>query len=266
MYPARVYELLVVGGGNMGTALVRGLVASGWDPSSVTVAETDPRRREILAHSIGDVAVHEEPVSAKGAVLAVKPPQAESACEAVGRVGMKRVLSIMAGVRIERLESWLPTSTAVVRAMPNTPALVGAGASALAAGSAAGEAELLWAERILGAVGEVVRVAEGALDAVTGLSGSGPAYLFYVAEALIESGVGLGLSESVSRLLVLQTFAGAAKMMFEGGEEPAVLRERVTSPGGTTEAALNVLAARGVAGAMIEAVRAAAERSRELGS
>lgn len=266
LYPASVdTELLVVGGGNMGTALVRGLIASGRDASSVAIAETDPSRRSTLANSLRDVSVYAEPVSAQGAVLAVKPAQAESVCAAVAQVGVHRVLSVMAGVRLEQLEEWLASGTAVLRAMPNTPALVGAGASALAAGAAAGEVEVSWAEAILGAVGTVVRVPESALDAVTGLSGSGPAYLFYAAEALIESGKRLGLPEEVSRSLVLQTFSGSARMLVESGEEPAVLRARVTSPGGTTEAALRVLAAREVADALIEAVEAAARRSRELG-
>ena len=153
----------------------------------------------------------------------------------------------------------------VVRAMPNTPALVGAGAAAVAAGTAAGEDDLAWAEAVLGAVGIVVRVPEHLLDAVTGLSGSGPAYVFLVAEALVEAGVLVGLPRPTSAALVGQTLLGAARLLVEGEEGPEALRAGVTSPGGTTAAGLRVLEARGVRSALLEAVAAAAARSAELG-
>jgi pyrroline-5-carboxylate reductase len=153
----------------------------------------------------------------------------------------------------------------VVRAMPNTPALIGAGAAAIAAGSSAGEDELAWAERVLGSVGTVVRVPESLLDAVTGLSGSGPAYVFLVAEALIEAGVLAGLPRPVSSSLAVQTLLGAARLLAESGDGPEALRAAVTSPGGTTAAGLRALERAGVRSAFLDAVMDATERSRELG-
>jgi pyrroline-5-carboxylate reductase len=149
--------------------------------------------------------------------------------------------------------------------MPNTPALVGAGAAAIAAGTHAGDEELAWAEEILGSVGVVVRVGETLLDAVTGLSGSGPGYLFLVAEALIEAGVLAGLPRDVSRTLVTQTLLGSARLLAESGDTPEDLRAVVTSPGGTTAAGLRALEVGGVRAAILEAVLAATARSRELG-
>jgi pyrroline-5-carboxylate reductase len=258
-------KIVVVGGGNMGSALVSGLVASGWGPADLAVAESDPLRRDALGDLLPGVAVHDSPVAAQGAVLAVKPQDAESACVSLGDTGISRVLSLMAGVRIERLESWLVDGVAVVRSMPNTPSLLRQGAAAISPGTRAGEREMCWAEEILGAVGSTVRVPEDMIDAVTGVSGSGPAYLFYVAEALIRAGTEQGLPEEVSRTLVLKTFRGSAAMLEESGERPEVLRARVTSPGGTTEAALGVLHEAGFAEVLGRAVAAAAERSRQLG-
>ncbi len=154
---------------------------------------------------------------------------------------------------------------AVVRAMPNTPALIGAGAAAISPGSAAGEDDLAWAEEMLGAVGVVVRVSETALDAVTGLSGSGPAYVFLVAESLVEGGVLAGLPRDVAQTLAFQTLLGSARLLSEGGAGPAELRAAVTSPGGTTAAGLRELERSGVRAAFLDAVTAAADRSRELG-
>jgi pyrroline-5-carboxylate reductase len=170
----------------------------------------------------------------------------------------------MAGVRLARLESWLGPEPAVVRAMPNTPALVGAGVSAVAGGSRAAEGDVAWAEEILGAVGRVVRLDEASLDAATGLSGSGPAYVFLVAEALIAAGVSAGLTAEVSRTLTIETIVGAGRLLVETGEEPEALRAQVTSPGGTTEAGLAALEANGVRKAFEEAVAAATERSRAM--
>ena len=261
--PVRV---VMVGGGRMGTALVRGLVTAGWDPADITVVEVSAARRVALGDELPGVAVRAEVVEAEGAVLAVKPAAAPEACRAVARTGAARVLSIMAGVRLARLESWLAPSVSVVRAMPNTPAMVGAGVAAIAAGSVAGEPDMVWAESLLGAVGHVVRVPEVALDAVTGLSGSGPAYVFLVVEALVDAGVSAGLSPEVSRRLAVDTLTGAARLLEATGEEPERLRAQVTSPGGTTEAGLAVLEERGVRAAFTAAVAAATERSRQLGS
>jgi pyrroline-5-carboxylate reductase len=257
-------KLVVVGGGRMGTALVGGLLRAGWDPGSVTVVESDPNRRPALAQALPGVAVASTPQSAEGAVVAVKPADAEGACTALAATEPVRVLSIMAGVPLGRLESWFGDGSAVVRAMPNTPALVGAGVSAVAGGRRAGDADLAWAEGILGAVGRVVRLAESKLDAATGLSGSGPAYVFLVAEALIEAGIGCGLDPAASHTLVVETIAGAGRLLALTRDDPAMLRAQVTSPGGTTEAGLARLEALGVRQALVEAVAAATERSREM--
>jgi pyrroline-5-carboxylate reductase len=203
--------------------------------------------------------------AADGAVIAVKPSDAEAACRALPAGHVHRVLSIAAGVTLSSLESWLAGPVPVVRAMPNMPALVGAGAAAIASGHTAGPDDLAWAESILEAVGTVVTVTEAALDAVTGLSGSGPAYVFLLAEALIDAGVLVGLSRPVARQLAVQTLLGSARVLDETGDEPATLRAAVTSPGGTTAAGLRALEAGGVRHAVLEAVAAATERSRQLG-
>jgi pyrroline-5-carboxylate reductase len=249
----------------MGAALVSGLIRTGWEPSTVTVAEADPTRRAELAEVLAGVPIGSDPVDADGVVLAVKPGDAETACRAVAATNTPRVLSIMAGVPLERLELWVGPASGVVRGMPNTPAQVGAGVSAVCGGSRADEADVVWAEEILGSVGAVVRVPEPSLDAVTGLSGSGPAYVFLVAEALIDAGVHAGLSRPVSRTLALHTLAGAGRLLLESGSEPEELRAQVTSPGGTTAAGLRVLESRAVRSAFLEAVVAATDRSRQLG-
>jgi pyrroline-5-carboxylate reductase len=258
-------RLAVVGGGRMGEALVGGLLARGWAaPDEVCVVEARAARREELAGRFPGIAVVEAPEPADGVVLAVKPGDVPAACRQVAAAGAGRALSIAAGVPLAALEEALG-SVPVVRAMPNTPALVGAGAAAIAAGTHAGEDDLVWAEQVLGAVGDVVRVPEALLDAVTGLSGSGPAYVFLVAEALIDAGVVAGLPHDVSRRLAVQTLLGAARLLAETGDEPQRLRAAVTSPGGTTAAGLRVLEAGGVRSAIVEAVAAATDRSRELG-
>mgnify|MGYP001458141687 FL=1 len=180
--------------------------------------------------------------------------------------GVDTVLSVAAGVPLGRLEVAAGPGVAVVRAMPNTPALVGAGVAALAPGSEADETVLVWAEGILGAVGDVVRVSEAQLDAVTGTSGSGPAYVFLVAEALIEAAVAEGLPRPVAERLVVGTVRGAGMMLAESGQSAGELRAGVTSPGGTTAAGLRALEDRAVRGAFAAAVAAATERSRLLGA
>lgn len=258
-------ELLVVGGGRMGEALVGGLVRAGWaEPAAIAVVEPDPARREALAAAVPGVAVVEAPVAAAAAVLAVKPGLVAEVAAGLGSLGVDRVLSIAAGVRLATIEAALPAGTAVVRAMPNTPALAGRGAAAIAPGAAADEEDLAWAEGVLGAVGIVVRVTEAQLDAVTGLSGSGPAYLFLVAEALADAGVREGLPRPVAEALAGQTVYGAGALLAEG-TPAAELRAAVTSPGGTTAAGLHALEAAAVRAAVADAVRAATERSRELG-
>jgi len=254
----------LVGGGRMGEALVGGLLAAGWGaPEELAVVEVVEARRNELAARFPGVDVRADVGPCEGAVVAVKPGDVRSACEALTTV--ERVLSIAAGVPLAKLEAWLPGGVAVVRAMPNTPALVGAGAAAIAAGHAATDADLAWAESVLGAVGIVVRVPESLLDAVTGLSGSGPAYVFLVAEALIEAGVLVGLPRAASQALAVQTLLGSARLLDESGQGAEALRAAVTSPGGTTAAGLRALEAAGVRAAFLDAVAAATQRSRELG-
>jgi len=259
-------KLLVVGGGKMGSALVTGLLAAGWAQiGDLVVSETDAGQRAHLETAHPGLTVVPGPVEAADVLLAVKPDVAEPVLLTVAANGARRVLSIVAGISSARLEAMMPAGSVVVRAMPNTPALIGAGVAAMSGGTAATSADLDWAGEILGAVGAVVRVPERQLDAVTGVSGSGPAYLFLVAEAMIEAGVTAGLPRDVSKELVVGTLLGSARLLDETGQEPAELRAAVTSPGGTTAAAVRTLEFKAVRSAFIEAVAAAVERSRQVG-
>ncbi len=268
-------SLLVVGGGRMGAALVGGLLRSGWaDVGDLAVMEPDAGRRAELQAMYPGLAVIgvAEPgllggaagERVAGAVLAVKPDVAESACRSLAVTGVSRLLSIVAGVPSLRLEAALGGEPSVVRAMPNTPALVGASVTAISGGSFATSSDLAWAEEVMSAVGTVVRLPERLLDAVTGLSGSGPAYFFLVAEALMEAGVQMGLTREVSRTLVVETMSGAATLLRETGRDPDALRAEVTSPAGTTAAGIRSLEAKAVRSAFMEAVAAATERARSL--
>lgn len=259
-------RLTVVGGGKMGEALVAGLLGAGWgEAAEIAVVEKVEVRRLELADRFPGLVVAADVRAADGAVVAVKPDDVEAACRALAASGTPVVLSIAAGIPISSLEAWLGDGVRAVRAMPNTPALVGAGAAAIAGGTTATEDDLAWAEALLSAVGTVVRVPEHLLDAVTGLSGSGPAYVFLVAEALIDAGVLAGLPRATSSALVVQTLLGSARLLAESGQGPEALRAAVTSPGGTTAAGLQALEERAVRAALIAAVQAAAERSRTLG-
>lgn len=249
----------------MGEALLSGLLAGGRPAGELVVAEVSAARREQLAAAHPDVTVEDAVVAAGSAVVAVKPGDVPAAARAVADAGARRVLSVAAGVTTRSIEAAAGRPLAVVRAMPNTPALIGAGAAAISPGSSADEDDLAWAEEVLGAVGVVVRVPEAALDAVTGLSGSGPAYVFLVAEAMIEAGVLAGLPREVAETLTFHTLLGSSRLLTEGASTPAELRAAVTSPGGTTAAGLRELEHRGLRAAFLDAVAAAAERSRELG-
>jgi pyrroline-5-carboxylate reductase len=263
-------KLLVVGGGKMGSALLGGLLRQRFcEAQELAVVEPVAERRAALTieyegltalQSVAPGLVDAE----GGAVLAVKPDVAESACRALGGAGVPRVLSIVAGLNTARLEAVLPPTTPVVRAMANTPALVGAGVSAMSGGDAATARDLDWAESVLSAVGRVLRMPERQLDAVTALSGSGPAYFYLVVEALIDAGVQAGLARETSTTLVVETFMGSAKLLAETRQAPEVLRAEVTSPAGTTAAGIRALEARAVRSAFLEAVASAAERSRNL--
>lgn len=257
--------LQIVGGGKMGEALLAGLLRA--DAGlSIRVVETDEARADQLRASHPGVEVASAAGAADGTLIAVKPHLVGEVAASVGAAGGGRVLSIAAGVTIAAIEAALPEATAVVRAMPNTPALVGAGAAAIAAGTSADDDDLAWAESVLGAVGTVVRVPEHLLDAVTGLSGSGPAYAFLVLDALIEGGVAAGLPRDVAEALAGQTLLGAATLFLQGDASAGELRAAVTSPGGTTAEGLRVLEQRAVRAALIDAVLAARDRSVALGA
>ena len=250
----------------MGSALLTGLLAAGWAQiDELAVSDPDPFQRQRLVGAHPGLTVVDTPVAAGDALLAVKPEAAEGVCRTLAGFGINRILSVVAGLPSARLEAVLNPGAVVVRAMPNTPALIGAGVAGMSGGSHATSKDLDWAEGILSAVGTVVRLPERQLDAVTGVSGSGPAYIFLVAEAMIEAGVAAGLPRDVSHKLVVGTLLGSARMLSETGEDPAELRAAVTSPGGTTAAGLRTLEFKAVRSAFIEAVAAAVERSRQLG-
>jgi pyrroline-5-carboxylate reductase len=257
--------LLIVGGGRMGEALLGGLLAAGRPANELAVAEVSASRRQQLAAAHPDVGIVEDVVPCAGAVLAVKPSDVPVAVRALADAGVRRILSIAAGVTTASIEAAAGRPLPIVRAMPNTPALIGAGAAAISAGSTAGRDDMAWAEEVLGAVGVVVQVPERALDAVTGLSGSGPAYLFLIAEAMVEAGVLAGLPLEIAETLTFQTLLGSSRLLLETDSAPAALRASVTSPGGTTAAGVRELERHGVRAAFLEAVVAATERSRELG-
>jgi pyrroline-5-carboxylate reductase len=260
------YRMAVLGGGRMGEALLGGLFAAGsLTPAEVVVVEVVAERREALGRRFPGLSVLDAPVGAADVLVATKPADVPGALAAARAAGLERVLSIAAGVSTTRLEE-AAGPVPVVRAMPNTPALIGEGVSAVAAGRHATDRDLAWAESLLGAVGTVVRVPEAQLDAVTAVSGSGPAYLFLLAEALIEAGVVTGLPPDTAELLVARTLLGSARLLEASADGPEALRAAVTSPGGTTAAAVEVLERRGVRAAVVDAVRAAADRAAELDS
>ena len=255
----------IIGGGNMGAALAGGLLASNWiAPADLAIVEVVAPLRERLVEQFPGVNITDTVPPCTAAVIAVKPPDAAAAATAAVQAGATRIVSIAAGVSIATLEDAAGPGVAVIRTMPNTPALVGLGAAGLSGGTAASAADVEWAVSILAAVGIVETVPEHQLDAVTGLAGSGPAYLFLVAEALIDAGVLAGLTRPTAEALVTQLFLGSAAMLDQRGN-PAALRAQVTSPGGTTAAGLKVLEDHAVRAALQSAVIAATERSRELG-
>lgn len=249
----------------MGQALAAGLVASGWARADeLAIVEVDAAQRERLAERFPGATISTEPLPGLDTILAVKPWLVTEVAAALEQPG--RVVSIAAGITLSAIEGALPGGTPTIRVMPNTPSLVGAGASALAGGTHAAEADLAWATEILSAVGEVVTVTEAQIDAVTGLSGSGPAYFFLISEALADAGVAVGLPRAVAQTLANQTMLGAARMLCETGTPAAELRANVTTPAGTTAAGLGRLEAHAVRAAFADAVKAATERSRELGA
>jgi pyrroline-5-carboxylate reductase len=260
----------IFGAGVMGETLLAGLIRAGRSADDIVVTERRPDRAQELRdkHHVDVVSNVVAAAKADTLVFVVKPQDMGALCDEIAshvRPGAL-VVSLAAGITTDFLESHLPQGCPVVRVMPNTPALVDEGMAAIAAGAHCDDAHLEEAESLLRAVGRVVRLDEKHLDAVTAISGSGPAYLFYVAEAMIEAGVFLGLPRSTATELVVQTFYGAATMLRETGEHPSVLRENVTSPGGTTVAALRTLDDHKVRAAFISALEAARDRSADLAS
>jgi pyrroline-5-carboxylate reductase len=262
-------RIAFVGGGNMAGALIGGLVQNGTPARDLVAIEIDAARRAQLEQQfgIGTTAGADERLRTQGVlVLAVKPQQMKAVCGALApHIGPQLVVSVAAGIRARDLARWLGTEK-IVRAMPNTPALVGKGVTGLAALPAVGAQERAVAERILAAVGQVVWFdEESALDTVTAVSASGPAYVFYFIEAMIAAARADGLTESQARELAIGTFVGAAHLAASSSESVAVLRERVTSKGGTTAAALASLESDRVGAAIARAVHAAKVRAQELG-
>jgi pyrroline-5-carboxylate reductase len=258
-----------VGGGNMAESLIAGLLRKGFHAPDIRVVEIRAETRGHLAQTYGIMAFErmaDEFLVTDVVVLAVKPQQLRGVCgELAGRLDKQVVLSIAAGIRSTDISRWLGGHGRVVRAMPNTPALIGAGIAGLYAPAGVTVNERKQSEAILGAVGEAVWVdAEAELDAVTAVSGSGPAYVFYFIEALQEAGRELGLNAQAARRLALHTFHGAGRLALESGEEVAALRARVTSPGGTTQAAIARMDEQAIKRHIMDAVRAAAERASEL--
>lgn len=263
-------NILFVGGGNMAAAIIGGLVARGRSPATLHAVDVLPEALSRLERQFGIRTSADAGAAAVGAgciVLAVKPQQMREVARALApALKGHLVISIAAGIRGSDLARWLGPAVQVVRAMPNTPALVGAGITGLYAMPGTGDTQRRAAEDILSAVGSTFWVgAEKDLDAVTAVSGSGPAYVFYFIEALEQAGRELGLSPEIARRSALETFAGAVKLAAADGADPATLRARVTSKGGTTERAIGTLDDAAVKAALIRAVRAAAARAAEMG-
>jgi pyrroline-5-carboxylate reductase len=261
--------LAILGGGKIGEALLSGLLRGERTAEDIVVCEKHPDRAAYLSATYGVKAldVADAVSAAHTLVLAVKPQDIDALLAELHPVVGPRhvVVSVAAGVTTAHIERHLADGVPVVRCMPNTPALVDQAMTAVSAGAHATEEHLATAESLLAAVGRVVRVPESQLDAVTALSGSGPAYFFFLVEAMIDAGILLGLPRALAAELIVQTAIGSAIMLRDSGEHPVQLREAVTSPGGTTIAAIRELEVHGVRAALLAAIEAACIRSREIG-
>ena len=258
----------ILGAGVMGETLLSGLIRAGRRTDDLLVGEKRGERAFELRerYGVGTVTNVEAARKADTLVLVVKPQDMDDLLHEIAPVVQpgQLVVSLAAGIPTAFIEARLPEGVAVVRVMPNTPALVDEGMAAISRGSHCDEEHLLEAESLMASVGRVIRVPERQQDAVTAVSGSGPAYIFFVVESMIEAGVHLGLPRSTAAELVVQTVVGSAKLLRETGEHPTVLRERVTSPGGTTAAAIRELEDHKVRAAFLTALEAARDRSRSL--
>ncbi|MBC8122161.1 MAG: pyrroline-5-carboxylate reductase [Gemmatimonadaceae bacterium] len=261
-------QLGIIGGGAMAEALVSGLLTSATcTPSQIMVSDPQPDRCNLLIERYGVRALNDNLAVAgcETLLLAIKPQVlGEVAKQLTGRIQSTLVISILAGIPLSALIGHF-TGPAVVRAMPNTPALIGAGITALSRSALVSPEQFIRARTLFEAVGEVVEVSETLMDAVTGLSGSGPGYIAVMVEAFIDGGVAAGLPRTVATQLFLQTLRGSAQMLIQENLHPAALKDQVTSPGGTTIAGIGELEARSVRSACIAAVLAATERARTLG-
>jgi pyrroline-5-carboxylate reductase len=261
--------IAILGAGKIGEAMLAGLLSAGRSPDSLLFTERYPDRvAELTEHyGVRGVETDEAAKLADVLIVAVKPQDIDPLLHSLSwsvRPGTL-VVSLCAGLPTALYERHLPDGTPVVRVMPNTPMLVGQAMSAISAGSHATNEHLQLVQDLLSTVGKVVRVPESQQDAVTALSGSGPAYFFFLVEAMIDAGILLGLPRAVSAELIIQSAVGAATMLRDSGEHPVILREAVTSPGGTTIAAIRELENHGVRAALLSAIEAAAIRSAELG-
>jgi pyrroline-5-carboxylate reductase len=260
----------ILGGGKIGEALLSGLLRGERTPADLLVVEKHAERADYLAarYGVKSVDVAGAAAAARTLVLCVKPQDIGTLlAELAPAVTIEHlIVSVAAGVPTTRIGAALPDGVPVVRCMPNTPALVDQAMTAISGGAHADEPHLAVAESLLAAVGRVVRVPENQLDAVTALSGSGPAYFFYLVEAMIDAGILLGLPRALAAELIVQTAIGSAVMLRDSGEHPVQLREAVTSPGGTTIAAIRELEVHGVRAALLAAIEAACLRSAELGA
>lgn len=262
-------KITFIGGGNMASALIGGLRKQGFSVAGLQVVEPDAARRERLTETFGvrtTAGLDEAALHCEVLMLAVKPQvMKEAIAPAAGRLANQLVISVAAGLRLGDISRWLGGYSRLIRCMPNTPALIGAGITGLYADPAIGQEDRATAEKILRAVGQTVWVADEALmDVVTAISGSGPAYFFYFLEALAAAGKELGLPEATARLLAVETALGAARLAQASDEPLAMLRERVTSKGGTTEAALQVFSREALDAIIMQGVAAAVARGREL--
>lgn len=259
-----------IGAGNMAQALLAGLLRGGAPAASIRVVDPEPTQREKVRATYGVSHLDDAPTLAEWAdviILAVKPQAAVPVLQSVAAVltADKLLISVCAGVSLTTLTSHGGSATRYVRAMPNTPALVGEGATAIAMGRGATETDVHFAEQMFGSVGQCTTVPESYLDAVTGLSGSGPAFVMLMIEGLADGGVRAGLPRPIALKLATQTVLGSAKLVRETKEHPGVLKDQVTSPGGTTIEGVATLERGGLRGLLIDAVTAAAKRAAELG-
>jgi pyrroline-5-carboxylate reductase len=261
--------LAIVGGGKIGEALLSGLLRGDAHPDQIVVVEHYPERKSYLTERYGVrmVDIAEAVKTSLTILIAVKPQDIDTVLSQLAQdvTADHLIVSVAAGITSAHIERGLPSGPAVVRCMPNTPALVDEAMTAISAGSHADEEHLQRAQDLLSAVGKVVRVPESQLDAVTALSGSGPAYFFYLVEAMIDAGILLGLPRALAADLIVQTAVGSAVMLRDSGEHPVQLREAVTSPAGTTISAIRELENHAVRAALIAAIEAARDRSVELG-